>query len=302
MAVPETAAGKQGKCPKCQTLVRVPKPQSATGEPSAVPTTAVSDGSSQKSPNVSGSKASSKSSTSTRKVVEKTAPTKSNPSSSIGSLLDDVGLVRKSGPVCPACGVDLKPGVVLCVHCGYNLQTQQKTKGYDAKVERPEFENETLQQAVDNMRREEMVESRREKAAMPWWVLVSFLIGAVVLCGAGVVLIDANFGEPAPPETRMGRLQQLPVLVILGGTACLTSAVLSLFAHLSICAFGFEKKLWQGIACFFLPFLYSLPYGIMNWSENKAPVKGLMVAVGVAVAGTAMVMYSGSFRMLWNAF
>jgi hypothetical protein len=159
----------------------------------------------------------------------------------------------------------------------------------------------TLQQAVDNMRRDKMVESRREKAAMPWWVLVSFLIGAIVLCGAGVVLIDANFGEPDPPETRMGRLQQLPVLVILGGTACLTAAVLSLFAHLSICAFGFEKKLWQGVACFFIPFLYSLPYGIMNWSENKAPVKGLMVAAGVAGAGIFMVMYAGSFRMLWNA-
>jgi len=290
MAVPNTAAGKQGKCPKCQNVVRVPTPKSATGTSPAA--------------GASDSAASTKkpaSSASSKPVAKKTQAASGSLASGIGSLLDDAGLVRKSGPTCPSCGVDLKPGVVLCVHCGYNLETKQSMKGYDAKVERPEFENETLQMAVDNMRRDKMVESRREKAAMPWWVLVSFLIGAIVLCGAGVVLIDANFGEPAPPETRMGRLQQLPVLVILGGTACLTAAVLSLFAHLSICAFGFEKKLWQGVACFFIPFLYSLPYGIMNWSENKAPVKGLMVAAGVAGAGIFMVMYAGSFRMLWDA-
>jgi len=34
---------------------------------------------------------------------------------------------------------------------------------------------------------------RRARAALPWWVLMSFLIGAMTLCAAGIVIVDGVF-------------------------------------------------------------------------------------------------------------
>lgn len=216
----------------------------------------------------------------------------------LDSLLDDAGLVRRTGPICPNCRADIRKGAVVCTACGFNLQTEKKIDGFNAKIERPEFENENLQLAVENMRRDTLADLRREKSVMPWWVLASFLIGAIVLCGAGVVLVDANFGEPSPETTRIGRIQRLPIAIILGTTAGVTGLALALFAHLSICIFAFQKKLAVGAACFFLPLLVSIPYGIMSWVDNKAPVKGLMLAVVFIGIGVGLILSGGGFGKL----
>lgn len=216
----------------------------------------------------------------------------------MGSLLDEMGFVKKTGPTCSSCGADVRPGTVVCTSCGFNSQTEKRVVGYDAKIERPEFDNLYLQQAVENMQRDEVTEQRREKSSMPWWVLASFLIGIVVLCGAGVVLVDANFGEPAPAETRLGRIQRIPVLVVLGTTVGITGLALALFSHLNICTFAVQRKIIQGAACFFLPVFYSVPFGIMNWTDNKAPVKGFIMALLFIGAGVGLIIWGGGFSKL----
>jgi len=216
----------------------------------------------------------------------------------MGALLDEMGFVKKVGPTCPSCGADIRPGTVICTSCGFNLQTEKKLTGFDAKVERPEFDNLFLQQAVENMQRDKVTDQRREKSSMPWWVLASFLIGVVVLCGAGVILVDANFGEPAPADTRLGRIQRVPLLVILGTTVGVTGLALAVFSHLNICAFGFQRKLTTGLACFFLPLLFSIPYGIMNWTDNKAPIKGFIMALLFMSAGAGLIISGGGFGKL----
>ncbi|MBX3422685.1 MAG: hypothetical protein KF752_14115 [Pirellulaceae bacterium] len=265
LTVPDAAAGKHGKCPKCQQTLRIPT-TGATESKVAKPT--------QATPEISRLQ--------------------------LDSVLDQMGIAKKTGPVCPECRSDLKPGVVVCVTCGFNLQTKQKISGYQAQAIRPEFDNLHLQQAVDNMKRDDMISSRVDKASLPWWAMASFLIGALILCGAGVVLVEANFGEIelAPEDTRWGKLQRLPVLVLLGGTAGITGVTLALFSHLNICSYGFQQKVKLGLACFFLPILFSVPYAIKHWTDNKAPVKGLLIASGFIAAGVAMILSGGGFGKL----
>jgi hypothetical protein len=265
LTVPDNAAGKQGKCPKCQNALKVPVPKSPAAQASAQP-----------------------------------AAPKVDPR--MHELLNEVGVVQKQGPVCSNCGSDLQPGVVVCTKCGLNLQTGEKILGFDAKIERPEFDNDHLNLAVTNMRREEMMDTRRDRAAMPWWVLASYLIGAIVLCGAGVIIVDGLFGNPAAPGTMYGKLQRLPVLVVLGCTVGITGLSLALFAHLSICIYGLEQKWSTASLCFFLPIIYSLPYGIKNWTNNKAPVKGFIMAVIFTLAGVGLILGGGGFGTLNGIF
>lgn len=280
MSVSSSLAGKSGKCPQCKNALRVPVASGSAGGPASRKAVSVPANAVQKS--------------------SKPASGKVNPvdASRMGALLDEMGFVKKTGPTCPSCGADIRPGTVVCISCGFNLQTEKKLSGFNAKIERPEFDNLYLQQAVENMQRDQLTDQRREKSSMPWWVTASFLLGVVVLCAAGVVLVDANFGEPAPADTRLGRIQRVPVLVILGTTVGVTGLALALFAHLNICVFGFQRKITMGMACFFLPLIFSLPYGIMNWADNKAPIKGFIMALLFIGAGSGLIVAGGGFGKL----
>lgn len=264
MSVPDKLAGKKGKCPSCQKPIKVPIP----------------------------------------KVAKTSSTAGSETAAVLDSLFDDAGLVKKSGPVCPSCAAPIKQsGAIVCVSCGMNFETGERAKGFDAKAAGgPEFTNMHLQEASDNMKRDLMMDSRRDKSSMPWWVIMSYLIGAITLCGAGVVIVDGIVGTPADPNSFLGKVQALPVFCTLGATALITGAAITIFAHLSICAFAFGRSMGQGFACFLLPLLYSIIYGIMNWTDNKAPVKAIISALIFISLGVFLIIQGGGFGKIQAVF
>lgn len=271
LSVPDKMAGKQGKCPKCGNAIKVPVPKK-------------------------------KSSKASQPAAKKAAAAPAGVPNALDSLFEDAGLTERKGPVCPQCSEDIKPGTVLCTKCGFNLESGETLTGFDAKTDGPEFQNEYLQEAADNMRRDLVMEDRRDKAAMPWWVIMSFLIGAMTLCAAGVVIVDGQFGTPAAENTFIGKVQRWPVFTTLGLTAGITGIAITVFAHMSICFYAFTKSVGQGVACFFLPLLYSVIYGIMNWTNNKAPVKAIMMALVFIGLGSFLIVQGGGFQLVINAF
>ncbi len=277
LTVPDSAAGKSGKCPKCQKVLKVPSPKAASA---AAPATAKPAG---KSAN-----------------VKQAAPPAQ--AGLMDALFDDVGLKKQTGPTCPKCAKPIAAGAVVCTGCGLNFESGEQMRGFDVESTRPEFANPFLQEASDNMVRDSVMDLRRDRAAMPWWVIMSFLIGAITLCAAGVVIVDGQFGTPAEETTFLGKVQRLPVFCVLGLTACITGLAITTFAHLSITFFGFTKSIGQGLACMFLPLLYSIIYGIMNWSENKAPVKAIMTAMLFIGFGVFLIIQGGGFGTIQNLF
>ena len=249
LSLPDVFAGKHGKCPKCQKTFKVPVPNAATASSTA------------------GKPSATKPATATPPTVDL-----------MDSLLEDAGLKKRKGPMCPKCSAGIRPGAVVCTNCGLNFELGEQMVGFEVQSQRPEFENPFLQEASNNMVRDLAMDLRRDRSSMPWWVIMSYLIGAITLCIAGLVIVDGNFGEPAPEDTFMGGLQRLKVFTVLGMTATITGLAIVFFAHLSITFFGFTKSLIKGFGCFFLPILFSFPYGIMNWTDNKAPVKAIMTA------------------------
>lgn len=271
LTVPDKAAGKSGKCPKCQQEVRVPVPKSKPAAASAP-------------------------------AAARAGTASSESASGLETLFDDAGLTQKRGPVCSTCGAAIKPGARVCTQCGWNFETGEQLAGFNVHAEKPEFDNLYLNEAAQNMRRELAMDDRREKSSMPWWVIMSFLIGAMTLCAAGVVIIDGLTGTPADPNTFIGKVQALPVFATLGTTALITGSAIVLFAHLSICMFAFARNAWQGVACFFLPLLYSIPFGIMSWKDNKAPIKAIMMALVFIGLGVFLIIRAGGFELLNNLF
>ncbi|MFK7737873.1 MAG: hypothetical protein AB8B50_17710 [Pirellulaceae bacterium] len=283
LSVSSKLAGKQGKCPKCQKAIKIPSPKGRA--------TSSSGKAAPAGPKPGKVKASKHASA---------------PSPAVGgaldSLLDDAGLIQKSGPTCPDCMTDIRPGTVICTNCGYNFESGEKLTGFDAKHEGPEFDNLYLEEASKNMERDLVMQSRRDKSEMPWWVIASFLIGVLTLCAAGIIIVDGKFGTPDPEDTFIGKIQRWPVFTTLGLTSLITGIAISVFSHLSIVIFGFGKSVQQGLLCFFLPVVYSVVYGIMNWVENKAPVKAIIMASVFIGLGVYLIVQGGGFNLVFDAF
>lgn len=286
LSVPSKMAGKEGKCPKCGVAIKVPMPKNSAGGSTS--------GSSKPTPSAKAA----------AKPASQPAAKASSPAlGAMDDLLEDAGLVEKTGPTCPQCFADIKPGTRICTSCGYNLETGETVKGYaSAGPQGPEFDNQYLQQASENMQRDTLMDSRRDKSSMPWWVLMSYLIGTVTLCLAGVLIVDGQFGEPAAANTFVGKLQRLSVFQVLGATMVITGTAITIFAHLSITFFGFMRSAGQGLACLFLPLLYSIVYGIMNWADNKAPVKAIISAIVLLGFGCFLIVQGGGFGAFKNLF
>lgn len=86
LTAPAKMAGKSVQCPTCRQLVKIPKAAEST--------------------TASGNK-----------------PVKDG----LADLLDEVDLSRsKTGHRCPECRADLQPDDILCIQCGYNLESGKK--------------------------------------------------------------------------------------------------------------------------------------------------------------------------------
>ena len=55
------------------------------------------------------------------------------PAGGLDDLFDEVGISAKKGPSCPKCNAELKPNAILCVACGFDLQSGEHREG--AKIQ-----------------------------------------------------------------------------------------------------------------------------------------------------------------------
>ncbi|MBI2480250.1 MAG: hypothetical protein HYV60_16940 [Planctomycetia bacterium] len=53
--------------------------------------------------------------------------------SAMDDLFDEVGISAKRGPSCPKCTAELKPNAIMCVACGFDLQSGEHREG--AKIQ-----------------------------------------------------------------------------------------------------------------------------------------------------------------------
>ncbi len=305
LSVPDNLAGKSGKCPKCQKSIQIPNPAAvtaaapATDQKTAAPAQKTAapvqkTGATKAAPAAAAGKAPPMAKAKPAAPVQVAA---AQPMNKFDSLLDDAGLKKKTGPVCPKCGVGIRPGTVLCTGCGLNFETGEMATGFEAVSASMEFRNEFLQEAASNMSRDGLMDERREKSGIPWWMIMSYFLGAVTLCAAGVVIVDGRFNEPAPAGTFLGNVQRLPVFVVLGLTALITGQFIHAFAHLSIVVFGFKQGWGPGFGCLFVPF-FSYIYGIMHWADNKQAIMAVVTSIVTISAGIAMIIYGGGFSTI----
>lgn len=242
--VPDHFAGKQGKCPKCQQLLKIPVPGNAVPANAPKP---------QAQP---------------RAVAA--------PDPGLASLLEEAGVGKKAGPTCPRCETPIPRGGVLCTKCGLNFATGEQMKAHEANSEGG-FGNMYLDEAVANMKRDDKMEQLHEKAGMPWYVMAMLFV-MVLVCGAGaVIVVDSQLMGKQPPDTFIGWIQQYNLGMLLGVVIGISAMLLNLSAVIVVLIHAFSNSVTQGIMVMFVPF-YIFVYQILNWEELKGSFFSLVMA------------------------
>lgn len=134
-SAPDKLAGKRVKCPGCETPLAIPSaapPAPTAGGSDAKILTRCTCGNSFQAPaKFAGKMVRCPGCKEPLRVPAGKAPDQPLPDqmdlAGVGSLLDEVGFQRSAASHrCPECREDLGEDAILCIHCGYNLESGKK--------------------------------------------------------------------------------------------------------------------------------------------------------------------------------
>lgn len=199
-----------------------------------------------------------------------------NPQSGgVGDLLSEAGLHQQTGTPCPSCSAMLPDNAVLCVQCGYNLQTGQKLQTMTATGERigmTETEK-MLHRAAVSLEKDPVKHDEGYGSMGGAWLtlgimMVGLLVGLAILFAA-FKWIDAG-----------GNARATAVMFAIGW-------IMNAVGNVWILTIAFKESVLQGVLCLLVPF-YIFLYMFVNFDECTVPT--ILSLVGGAMLGVSAIM------------
>ena len=193
----------------------------------------------------------------------KRAPVQAGAPSAVAALLDEVGFhvhndkEEEAVQHCPACDAKISDHAVLCVYCGFHLESGKFIKGVAGsgpggiaqKAEGHEGVAQLLLKRAEQTIEMDKDEERKIRTqGMPMWMIITILsIIATFAVGMSVLPRDQAF-------------------MISGYVWMGVTGIISLVYWVRLVIAAFTEKLACGLMFLFVPF-YALFYVITRWSE-----------------------------------
>lgn len=250
--VPDAAAGKAVKCPKCQQAVKVPGVSAAKPAATAKPAAA------KPASGPAGPAAAAKPKPSVPATPAATA------GAPLADLFESAGLKQRAGVFCPSCDEPSAPGTAICIKCGFNFNEGTKISGFQISNQK-EFGNIRLNEAAASMKREAEVEKRLLGAGTPWWMMLAILAALVCFVGGLLLKMDAKTSGSISSNPTIARIQNANYLPVLAASAGVGLSLVATFAAIAIVISAFGESVTQGLLCFFIgPYLLYYMFSRMN--------------------------------------
>jgi len=291
LSVADAMAGKSGKCPKCGGIIRIPARSAAT-TPSPKPAPKAS--------------AAPKQAVAEAKPSKTVQPKPSAGGGALDQLFAEAGLDKIKGPECPSCQAPIDPSATLCVQCGMNLATGQKTAGLAAPViassDPAQFANRQLNDAKKSLVKEFEADEAAKYTGAPWWVSLAVVLGMITIIAFGVIMVE-GFGVDAdgeslmaPETTLKGKIQRLGpnVLLVVGA---LVSCFVIVMAWIATFSEAFREKASQGFLCLLVPF-YAHYYCYTGGKKMLSTMKILWGWTVVWIALAITLVTTGTWQLL----
>lgn len=193
----------------------------------------------------------------------------------MGDLLTEAGLETRTGDSCPNCNAELPENAVLCVQCGYNIQTGQRMQTLTATGERvgmSETEKMLYKAATDLEKEPVRHDEGYGSMGGAWLTLAIMAVGLVIGLGlmfAAFKWIDAG-----------GNTRATQVMFVIGW-------LMSVIGNIWILTIAFKESVLQGVLCIVIP-LYIFLYMIVNFDDCVVPT--ILSVVGMVMLGVSYIM------------
>lgn len=244
-AAKDELAGRTVKCPKCQNPLVIPAPAPASA---AAPAPAA-------------------------------APALAN--QPLGDLLDQEGFQSHTGVRCTRCNEPIPAGGVICVKCGFNVQTgtavASSIRQGPKNVGHGEAADSILQRAAEELRKSPPPKDETAGGMVVSYVLTIAMVGITAAAGAGGYFLFRAM-EGAPNKTEMSGLAMQWIGAGLIGIGWLWIVIL-----------GFMDRAVKGLLCL-IP-VYTWYYGF---------VKGHRFQIFLQIFGIVMALIGYGITILAN--
>jgi hypothetical protein len=213
------------------------------------------------------------------------------PSGGVADLLDEIGFhvhedEKENVQYCPACDSRMSERAVICVACGFNLETGKFVKGVggvagaEAKAEgHAGAAQMLLKKAEHAIKKDSEEEEKIRKEGMPTWVLVTLL----------TLLVTFAVG--------MSLLPRATALFVTGWVYIVTCWLVSTYYGIRLILVAFTEGWKVGLMFLFLPF-YWVYFVITRWDQCSQPFLMNAIIGLVSNFGWALLAWSEHYREL----
>ncbi|MBP88591.1 MAG: hypothetical protein CMJ64_18060 [Planctomycetaceae bacterium] len=170
--------------------------------------------------------------------------------SALDDLFDEAGIDQKHGPTCPKCSAELKPNAVLCVACGFNMQTGESAEAaqtYDQLGGQEASADAVLEKAAKQIETDKEDDRKNKSTGAPAYV---YLFGLLALVAFAAMMFTLPKGL---------------AFFITGIAIVVFAQLINTYYSIRFIIVAFQESLAQGFLQF-VPF-YSIYYLITRWQK-----------------------------------
>jgi len=256
-AAPDKLAGKAVRCPKCSNPIRIP---ARGGGPA-------------------------------QQTAQQPAPQQQ---SAMDDLFDEAGIesTAPGGIRCPSCFVPMQPSAVMCVSCGFNTQTGEKTEGF-AQVGF-EDDNAMFRDAQKEIK-EDAEAAKKSVDPVPWYYYVALLL----VMGFVAVFFSIAWKKMLDSTVSAGQKKDYIFEVITLLFLVSVPSVLLFVTHWASATYAFvEDNVNKGFMCLFIP-LFDVIYAIQHWSVKGMKSTVIMWFIGFIWGTVVAILYFATDTLGW---
>ena len=184
---------------------------------------------------------------------------------SLADLFDEAGVkaeVQDNRPRCPQCKEPMAPDAILCVNCGFNVETGKRIHGLvscqgaekdlyglaDEGGGHGSAAKSVLRKAEKTIQDDKVEEYKIRTQGMPIWALV-ILFGCLVTFGACMSMLPAS-----------------QALFITGCMLAILPGVVAIICNFMILVSAFSESVREGVCVLLIPF-YNIYYSWTRWNQ-----------------------------------
>ena len=220
-------------------------------------------------------------------VPEKSAPKprkgkRVNPNAGSFDVMDE--LLKEAnvksvarGNVCDDCGAELQPGAVICVECGFNIETgsRLRTDMYDEENADDSGESAAqrmLRQAEKDIEETPVGADDQDFGDGAESMVIAGVAGIILAILIGIALLVVYLMENLSDVVHSSFISMVAAIAMAVGC----------FAWITIVAFKVKKS--QGILCLATAGLYCMVFGFIQGKQLLLPTIVLIVSILISAA------------------